>query len=205
MASLQQALVNGKFNEKQKAAIEKAMQKAQNVVNNNKSAKDEEHDLAVVICCMENIQVRPIMHMKTHDIQGKFMANATPTKMIGGEAGGSFVHKGAYSEGPLQVVVGSKGAVIYGTIDKMVPGLGYLLAWDRPDDSHATNKVYVEAGDPSKLMKMEWSDIQTKMNKSDTYSEFLDKDTSASASAELRYIGNNAALVDANFDRVVAN
>ncbi|KNA19862.1 hypothetical protein SOVF_056640, partial [Spinacia oleracea] len=139
MASVQQAQVNGKFNDKQKAAIEKAMQKAQNVVNNNKSVKDEQQELALVICCMQNIQVRPIVHMKTHDIQGKFFVDP-PTK-IGGEGDGSFVHKGAYSQGPLQVIVGSKCAIIYGTIDKMVPSLGYLLAWDRPDDSHATNKV----------------------------------------------------------------
>ncbi|KNA16370.1 hypothetical protein SOVF_089710 [Spinacia oleracea] len=41
MASVQQAQMNGKFNDKQKAAIGKAIQKAQNAVDSNKSAKGE--------------------------------------------------------------------------------------------------------------------------------------------------------------------
>ncbi|KNA21725.1 hypothetical protein SOVF_040700 [Spinacia oleracea] len=196
MASVQQPQV---FNDKQKAAIEKAMQDAQNVLSNNDNAKaDGQYQLVAVGGVMENDLHRPIRLMKTHSAKGQFVTN--PSGTIGGEALGVFVHQGATSHGHLPLVVGSKCAIIYATFDKMAPALGYLLAWDKPDDSNQVNKVYVEAGDPYKLEKMEWSEIEKKLDASTDKSRYYDNNaTFAAAVAEIKDNGNKRALVAATF------
>uniref|UniRef100_A0A803MN66 Uncharacterized protein n=1 Tax=Chenopodium quinoa TaxID=63459 RepID=A0A803MN66_CHEQI len=143
-----------------KAAVEKAMQEAQNILANNDAVKDEQYQLVAVGGVMQNSQTRPIRLMKTHEVKGKFVTN--PPKTIGGEAPGAFVHQGATSQGQLQVIVGSKCAIVYGTIDRAFPGLGYLLAWDKPDNSDEINKVYVEAGDLTSWRK--WSGVKSNQN-----------------------------------------
>ncbi|KNA21017.1 hypothetical protein SOVF_046510 [Spinacia oleracea] len=198
MASVQQAQVDSKFNDKQKAAIGKAMQDAQSILANNE--KDGQHQLAVVGGVMQNLQRRVIVLKKTHDAEGRFLTN--PPGSIGGEGHGAFVHQGATSQGPLPVVVGSKCAIIYGTIDKMAPALGYLLAWNRPDDANQDSKVYVEAGSQYNLEKMEWSEIEKKLDASTNKSQFIDHETGATATAEIKDNGNKRALVAASFDRI---
>ncbi|XP_021741219.1 uncharacterized protein LOC110707514 [Chenopodium quinoa] len=200
MASIQ---VDSQFNDKQKAAIEKATQEAQNILANNDSAKDAQpHLLVKVAGAMKNSQHRPIRLMKTHDAKGKFVTN--PPGTIGGEASGAFVHEGATSQGQLPVVVGSKCALIYGTFDKSFPALGYLLAWDMPEISLGSElKVFVLAGDPYKLEKMEWSEIERRLNASGNKSTSIDHEIGAIATAEIKHTHNTnmRSLVAASFDR----
>ncbi|KAL2941324.1 Jasmonate-induced protein-like protein [Bienertia sinuspersici] len=151
---------------------------------------------------MTNAQSRVIWLSKTHDWKGHFTAN--PSETIGGEADGTFVHEGATSQGQLPVVVGSKGAVVYTTIDRMFPGLEYLLAWYKPENpSIGITRVYVETGLPGKFVKMGWNVIEENLDKSGNTSSYKDDETGATAAAEIKDFGDKAALVGATFDRII--
>nr|AJK93578.1 jasmonate-induced protein [Suaeda glauca] len=200
MASVQQAQGVAQFNDKEKAAIQKAINEARNFVANNDNAKPTQEQLVKVTGVMTNAQSRTIMHDKTHEWKGHFIVK--PPNTIGGKTTGDhFVHMGANWQGQLPVVVGSKAAVVYITMDKMHPGLGYLLAWDKPENSsNGTSKIYVEAGNSAKFVKMDWNEIEKKLDASCNTSFHFDPETGAMAGGEIKDSDKNATI-GAIFDR----
>ncbi|XP_048498722.1 uncharacterized protein LOC104907727 [Beta vulgaris subsp. vulgaris] len=204
MAAAQQSQGVVEFNEKEKVAIAEAINEAQNhLASNNVKASQEQ--LVLVAGTMKNVQVRPLVLSKTHNREGHFVANP-PERLHGQSAIGVFIHEGATSQGSgpivLPVIVGSKAAIVYSTFDKMYPGLGYLLAWYKPENhANGISKVYVEAGDPSKLRNMDWKEIEEKLDASGSKSRYWDSNTGAAAAAEIKDHGEKAALIGAMFDR----
>lgn len=191
----------------EKATISEAMKEAQTLLENNNNNDADEIQLATVVGIMKNSQNRPIMLNKTLNGFGVFVV-APPTNVGGSNGSGGFVHRaptfphipgGGGGHGP--VIIGCKAALIYGTFDKALPQLGYLLAWFKAQSSDE-HKVYVEAGDLSKLMKMEWSDVEQKLDASSNESRYVDSETGAIAAAEIHLLGDNLALLGASFDRV---
>ncbi|KMS97965.1 hypothetical protein BVRB_4g096840 [Beta vulgaris subsp. vulgaris] len=210
MAAAQQSQGVVEFNDKEKVAIAEAINEAQNQLASN-NAKASQEQLVLVAGTMKNVQVRPLMLSKTHDWEGHFVASP-PERLPGagstsaGSTIGAFIHEGATSlgSGPivLPMVVGSKAAIVYDTFDKMYPGLGYLLAWYKPENhANGISKVYVEAGNSSRLRKMDWKEIEEKLDASGSRSRYWDSDTGAAAAAEIKNHGEKAALIGAMFDR----
>ncbi|KNA06088.1 hypothetical protein SOVF_184320 [Spinacia oleracea] len=170
------------------------------LANSKEKAKVSQDELVLVTGVMKNLQPCGIMLNKSHDWKGQFIAKP-PDKTIGEHASGAFVHQGAPWQGNLPVVVGSKGSMIYGHFDNHVPPkLGWLLAWDKPDNPNELNKVYVEAGHLTKLMKMEWSEIERKLEASRSESHCWDGETGALAAADIKNYGDKLTLLRATFD-----
>ncbi|KMS97966.1 hypothetical protein BVRB_4g096850 [Beta vulgaris subsp. vulgaris] len=187
------------FNDKEKVAIAEAINEAKNQLASN-NAKVSQEQLVLVAGTMKNVQVRPLMLSKTHNREGHFVASP-PKRLPGG-----FIHEGATSQGSgpivLPVIVGSKAAIVYSTFDRMYPGLSYLLAWYKPENhANGISKVYVEAGDPGRLINMDWKEIEEKLDASGSKSCSRDIVTGAAAAAEIKDHGEKTALVGAMFDR----
>ncbi|KMT14655.1 hypothetical protein BVRB_4g074230 [Beta vulgaris subsp. vulgaris] len=202
MASAQQARDTSRITEEGKATINEQAKETQAALQakcklNRKGSQDElvlsTGELVLVTGVMKNLQRRGIMLQKSYDWKGQFISKP-PDKTIGEHADGAFVHQGAPS------IVGSKGAMIYGHFDHASPKLGWLLAWYRPDSSNELNKVYVEAGNLVKLMGMEWSDIAQKLDASRSSSRYQDRETGATADADIKNYGDKLALLRASFD-----
>ncbi|KMS97964.1 hypothetical protein BVRB_4g096830 [Beta vulgaris subsp. vulgaris] len=205
MAAAQQSQGVVEFNDKEKVAIAEAINEAQNhLASNNVKASQEQ--LVLVAGTMKNVQARTLKLSKTHNREGHFVANP-PERLPGRSAIGVFIHEGATSQGSgpivLPVIVGSKAAIVYNTIDRMYPDLGYLLAWYKPENhANGISKVYVEAGHSSRLRNMDWKEIEEKLDASGSKSRYWDSDTGAAAAAEIKDHGEKAALVGAMFDRI---
>ncbi|XP_021772231.1 uncharacterized protein LOC110736340 [Chenopodium quinoa] len=190
----------------ERATISEAMKEAQTLLENNNNDANE-IQLATVAGVMKNSQNRPLMLNKTLDGFGVFVV-APPTNVGGNNGSGEFIHRaptfphipGGGGHGP--VIIGCKAALIYGTFDKALPQLGYLLAWFKAQSSDE-HKVYVETGDLSKLMEMEWSDVEQKLDASSNQSRYVDSETGAMAAAQINLLGDNLALLGASFDRVL--
>ena len=147
----QQAHGAHQLSNKEKSAIDAAVKEA---ANNIKNAKASQEQLVVVTGVMKNLQPRALSLAKSHEWTGHYLAE--PPKSM--EESGAFVHEGAASQGNLPVVVGSKAFVIYSPLDKSLPALGWLLAWNKPtQNSEGINQVYVEAGDLGRLLNMKES------------------------------------------------
>ncbi|XP_021734283.1 uncharacterized protein LOC110701014 [Chenopodium quinoa] len=186
---------------KEKATISEAIKEAQTLLENNNNDADE-IQLATVAGVIKNSQNRPLVLNKTLNGFGVFVV-APPTNV----GSGGFIHRAPTlphipgGGGPGPVIIGCKAALIYGTFDRALPQLGYLLAWFKAQSSDE-HKVYVESGNLSKLMEMEWSDIEQKLDASSNESRFVDSETGAIAAAEINLLGDNLALLGASFDQV---
>lgn len=205
MASGQQVRgASTQLSEKEKTIYgEEAKKEAQTTLlaNDKKKAKVSQDELVLVTGVMKNLQPCGIMLHKSHSWKGQFIAKPSD-QTITEHASGAFVHQGATWQGNLPVVVGSKGAMIYGHFDdRLPPKLGWLLAWDKPDNYYELNKVYVEAGPLVRLMKMDCSAIEQKLDASRSVSHCWDSETGAAAAAEIKDYGDKLTLLRANFDQ----
>ncbi|CAO2837431.1 unnamed protein product [Amaranthus hypochondriacus] len=204
MASAQEVRVTTQVTE-EKSKVDQAVKKTQASISNDINNGKGNRELVLVTGVIKNQQKRGIMLMKSHDWKGQFIAKLTDNnKTIFGHASGGFVHQGAPTHGNIPIVVGSKGAMIYGHYDGTNLKLGWLLAWYKPDNSNEPNKVYAEAGNLVKLMKMEWAEIEQKLDASRSVSRYSDGETGASAAAEIKDYGDKLALIRASFDHSVA-
>ncbi|CAO2837429.1 unnamed protein product [Amaranthus hypochondriacus] len=207
MASAQQVQIN----ENQKAELSKALKAAKALSESNKnSIKINNSDgnvrrhLDIVAGDMRNtLQARPISLQKTINESGAFVINP-PARIDGDGADGQFMHMfeldWPVAAGIGPVIEGSKAALIYGTFDNGIPTLGYLLAWHKQAD---INKVYVKAGDLGVLMKMEWNEINEKLEASGETSQDWDfGNTGANAVAEIKKDGQHLSLLGAAFGRL---
>ncbi|KAL2941335.1 Jasmonate-induced protein-like protein [Bienertia sinuspersici] len=200
MASVQvQAKVQ--LSDKERLVIGEAVKEAQDFVAKNKDANSMQ--LATVAGAMKNYEGRPVMLNKSQEWFGHFVVK--PPETMGGHGSGSFVHTATSVPGglgtPGPVVLGSKAAVVYCTYDKALPQLGYLLAWYKSENSNEY-KVYVEAGELSKLMKQDWNEIEQKLDASHSTSRCVDKETGATAVAEITIQGGNMAWLGACFNQL---
>ncbi|XP_021734282.1 jasmonate-induced protein homolog [Chenopodium quinoa] len=171
-----------------------------NVSKQQGESEVSQDELVLVTGVIKNLQPCGIMLNKSHDWKGQFIAKPHD-KTIGEHASGGFVHQGVPWQGTLPVVVGSKGSMIYGHIDNHAPPkLGWLLAWDKPDNPNELKRVYVEAGHLGRLMKMEWNEIEQKLDASRSTSHSWDSETGAVAAADIKDYGEKLTLLRASFD-----
>ena len=202
MASSQQPLGSNQFSEKEKVAIDEAVKEAQSMLANNiKNAKaSQDQQVALVTGVMKNLQGRGLLLNKSHVWKGNFLTG--PPEKIG--ESGAFVHEGAAPQVGIPMAEGSKAVVIYAHYDKALPQLGWLLAWDKSVLlTNKFDKVYVEAGDLSRLSNMEMDEIEKKLDASHSVSRYWDSDTGAAAAAQMSSYANNMVLVGATFDRIM--
>ncbi|CAO2837427.1 unnamed protein product [Amaranthus hypochondriacus] len=204
MASEEAAQNVAQLTDEEKSTINEMMKVAQTLLNNS-NIDNTERQLATLSGGIKNCQDRPILLSKTLDGFGSFVSD--PSESIGGFDNGGFVHRAPSFNiphlpggggGPGPVIIGCKAAVIYGTMDKALPQLGWLLAWFKPQNSNQ-NKVYVEAGLLEELMKKEWSEIDAKLNASGSVSRYVDSSTGAVAAAQIEDQPHNLALLGATF------
>ncbi|KMT14651.1 hypothetical protein BVRB_4g074190 [Beta vulgaris subsp. vulgaris] len=203
MASVQHVRASKQLSDKEKAAIEEAVKGVQASIEKkkeNNAKANQERQLVLVQGYVQNLQPRVVKLEKTHEWNGKFLVN--PPERLGGlgpNDSGTFEHEGATSQGNLPVLVGSKGAFIYGHFDFALPNLGWLVAWDKPDNSNGPNKVYVDAGELSRLMRVDWSEIEKNLDASESYSRYFDSATNAIVAAEIKDTGDKLASLASSF------